>query len=174
MRMLRKHTNGGFGGAAKSVAEHASAIARLEIELAALEVKKKVTALAVGIGLGVAAAILALLGLVFVFATITAALATFLATWLALLIVTLGRHSMARFFPGEKISSIHGTARPASGRTVVALYHPAAALHQQSLRTTLEEDFRKLPRFLQEARSRARQATEPTGPGEPPRQLPLF
>jgi hypothetical protein len=95
MRMLRKQTNGGLGGVAKSVAEHASAIARLEIELAALEVKKKVSALAVGIGLGVGAAILAFFGLAFVFATITAALATFLATWLALLIVTLGLFALA-------------------------------------------------------------------------------
>lgn len=81
--------NGGVGGAAKSVAEHASAIARLELELAALELKKKVVALGVGIGMGVGAAIFGLFGLAFVFATIAAALATFLATWLALLIVTL-------------------------------------------------------------------------------------
>ena len=81
--------NGGLGGAAKSVAEHASAIVRLEIELAAFELKKKVTALGIGIGMGVGAAIFALFGLGFVFATIAAALATFLATWLALLIVTL-------------------------------------------------------------------------------------
>ena len=81
--------NGGVGGAAKSVAEHASAIARLEIELASLELKKKVAALAVGIGLGVGAAIFGLFALAFVFATIAAALATFLATWLALLIVTV-------------------------------------------------------------------------------------
>jgi hypothetical protein len=90
-----QQTNGGVGGAAKSVAEHASAIARLEIELAALELKKKVTALAVGIGMGVGAAIFALFGLGFVFATIAAALATFLATWLALLIVTLGLFVLA-------------------------------------------------------------------------------
>ena len=95
MRMLRKQTNGGVGGAAKSVAEHASAIARLEIELAALEVKTKVTALAVGIGMGIGAAILGLFGLGFVFATIAAALATFLSTWLALLIVTLGLFALA-------------------------------------------------------------------------------
>lgn len=95
MRMLRKQTNGGVGGVAKSMAKHASAIVRLEIELAALEVKKKVTALAVGIGLGVGAAIVALFGLGFVLATIAAALATFLATWLALLIVTLGLFALA-------------------------------------------------------------------------------
>ena len=87
--------NGGLGGAAKSVAEHASAIARLEIELAAFELKKKVTALGIGIGMGIGAAILALFGLGFVFATIAAALATFLATWLALLIVTVGLFVLA-------------------------------------------------------------------------------
>ena len=87
--------NGGVGGAAKSVAEHASAIARLELELAALELKKKVVALGVGIGMGVGAAIFGVFGLAFVFATIAAALATFLATWLALLIVTLSLFVLA-------------------------------------------------------------------------------
>lgn len=87
--------NGGVGGAAKSVAEHASAIARLEIELAALELKKKVVALGVGIGMGIGAAIFGLFGLGFVFATIAAALATFLSTWLALLIVTVFLFVMA-------------------------------------------------------------------------------
>lgn len=92
-----------------------------------------------------------------------------------LVIVTLGRHSMARFFHGEKISAIHGTARVVDGRTIVALYHPAAALHQQSLRHTLEEDFRKLPRFVEEARARVRQAGAADGPGDPPsQQLSLF
>jgi len=90
-----QETNGGLSGAAKSVAEHASAIARLEIELAALELKKKVTSLAVGIGLGIGAALLVLFGLGFVFLTIAAALATFLSTWLALLIVTLGLFALA-------------------------------------------------------------------------------
>jgi Putative Actinobacterial Holin-X, holin superfamily III len=81
--------NGGVGGAAKSVAEHASAIARLEVELAALELRKKVTSLGIGIGMGVGAGVFALFGLGFVFLTITAALDTFLALWLSLLIVTL-------------------------------------------------------------------------------------
>jgi uncharacterized membrane protein YqjE len=90
-----QQTNGGVGGAAKTVAEHASAIARLELELAALELKKKVVALAFGIGLAVGAAVLGLFALGFVFATIAAALATFLATWLALLIVTLGLFVLA-------------------------------------------------------------------------------
>ena len=80
--------NGGVGGAAKSVAEHASAIARLEVELAALELKKKVTLLGVGIGMAVGAAVFGLIGLFFVFLTIAAGLDTFLDTWLALLITT--------------------------------------------------------------------------------------
>jgi uracil-DNA glycosylase len=91
-----------------------------------------------------------------------------------LVVVTLGRHSMGRFFPGEKISAIHGTARQVEGRTVIALYHPAAALHQQSLRTTLEEDFRKIPGFLEEARARTRQVGEAVRADDPPQQLSLF
>jgi hypothetical protein len=90
-----QHTNGGVGGAAKSVAEHASAIARLEIELAALELKKKVSVLAVGIGMGIGAAVFGIFALGFVFATIAAALATFLATWIALLIVTVALFALA-------------------------------------------------------------------------------
>jgi len=83
-------SNTGLGGLAKKVAERASALVRLELELAALELNRKVTALGVGIGLAVGAAIFAVFGLGFLFATIAAALATFLSTWLALLIVTLG------------------------------------------------------------------------------------
>jgi hypothetical protein len=82
-------TNGGLGGAAKSVAEHASSIVRLELELAGLELKAKVTAIGVGIALVVAAAVFGLFMLGWFFATATAGLATFLPTWLSLLIVTL-------------------------------------------------------------------------------------
>ena len=64
------------------------------------------------------------------------------------LIVTLGRHSMARFFPGEAIGKMHGTARSIDGRLVFAMYHPAAALHQQRLRDTLIEDMKKIPGVL--------------------------
>src|SRR3954452_14252210 len=81
--------NGGVGAAAKDVADHASAIAKLELELAGLELKRKVASLGTGIGMGVGAALFAVFGLGFLFATIAAALATFLSTWLAILIVTL-------------------------------------------------------------------------------------
>ena len=66
-------------------------------------------------------------------------------------IVTLGRFSMARWFPNDKISAVHGKARRIGGRIVVAMFHPAAALHQQSLRATVEEDFRKLKQIVAEA-----------------------
>jgi hypothetical protein len=79
-------TNGGLGGATKQVAEHASAIARLELELASFELKKKLTALGLGIGLALGAAVFALYGLGFLFATISAAFETFLDPWLSLLI----------------------------------------------------------------------------------------
>jgi len=82
-------TNGGLGVAAKSVAEHASSIARLELELAGLELKAKVTSLGVGIGLVIGAAVFGLFMLGWLFATATAGLQTFLPTWLSLLIVTL-------------------------------------------------------------------------------------
>jgi len=83
-------TENGLGGAAKQVADHASAIVRLELELALLEVKRKVISLAVGIALGVAAALFGLFMLGFALATIVAAIATAVSTWLALLIVTAG------------------------------------------------------------------------------------
>ena len=75
--------------AARNVAEHASAVAKLELRLATLELKKKATSVAVGIGLGVAAALFGLFMLGFALATVAAAFATFLPWWLALLIVTV-------------------------------------------------------------------------------------
>ncbi|HWG56817.1 MAG TPA: phage holin family protein [Gaiellaceae bacterium] len=79
----------GVGSAAKQVAEHASALARLELELAGLELKKKAGALGAGAGLGIGAAIVGLFGLGFLLTTITAALAIVLDLWLALLIMTV-------------------------------------------------------------------------------------
>jgi uracil-DNA glycosylase family 4 len=64
------------------------------------------------------------------------------------IIVTLGRYSMARFFPGKSISKIHGTAQKRDNTLYYAMYHPAAALHQQSLRPTIEADMLKIPLLL--------------------------
>lgn len=79
----------GLGRAVKEVTERLSSIVRLELQLASLELKRKVSALGMGIGLGVGALVFGVFMLGFLFATIAAALATLLATWLALLIVTV-------------------------------------------------------------------------------------
>jgi hypothetical protein len=78
----------GLGAAVKEVAERASAIVRLELELAAMELRRKVVSLGVGIALALAAAIMLLFVVGFAFATIAAALATAVSPWLALLITT--------------------------------------------------------------------------------------
>jgi DNA polymerase len=86
-------------------------------------------------------------------------------------IVTLGRFSMARYFPGARISAIHGKAKVMDGRMVVPFYHPAAALHQPKLRTTVEKDFSELVSMLERAGD-----LEPADSESPPdpEQLSLF
>jgi len=93
-------------------------------------------------------------------------------------IVTLGRFSMAKFFGGEKISSIHGRARKIDGRICIAMYHPAAGLHQQSLKDTIRSDFKRIPQIMADSE---RQSVEEPGKTEapklkedPPEQLALF
>jgi uracil-DNA glycosylase len=77
------------------------------------------------------------------------------------LIITLGRHSLGRFFPLMKISEVHGKAfrrefpnlgnkgLPAGRRVFYALYHPAAALYNGSMRETLLKDFKRIPKVLE-------------------------
>jgi len=69
------------------------------------------------------------------------------------IVVTLGRHSMEYFLPGKKISQVHGQPKRITfGNTklvVVPLYHPAAALYNGSMRATLIEDFKKLPKIIE-------------------------
>jgi uracil-DNA glycosylase family 4 len=68
-------------------------------------------------------------------------------------IVTLGRHSLQRYLPGARIGAAHGELRRSfSGQHVFPMYHPAAALHQASLRETLFRDVRGLPAALIAAR----------------------
>jgi len=87
-------------------------------------------------------------------------------------IVTLGRFSMNRYLPNAKISEIHGQAMNVKGRTIVAMYHPAAALHQRSLMPALEADFRKLPELIAAAADLPEY--EPPEQGDDPKQLSLF
>jgi hypothetical protein len=84
-----------IGDAAKLVADKASSVVRLELALAAAELKRKLRALGFGIVLVACAAVFVLFGLVLGLATIAAALATVFATWLALLIVTGGLFVLA-------------------------------------------------------------------------------
>ena len=90
MQTQETEKNSGLGAVARQVAEHTSSLFRLELELAQLELKKKVQNLGVSIGLAIAAAVFAFYGLGFLFATIAAGLATAMSTWLAILIVTCG------------------------------------------------------------------------------------
>lgn len=66
------------------------------------------------------------------------------------LIVTLGRHSTSVFLPGFRISEIHGQPKRKDGIVYLPLYHPAAALYNGGMRDTLVEDFKKIPKILQQ------------------------
>ena len=79
-------------------------------------------------------------------------------------IATLGRFSMARWFPSERISRIHGEARtfhaPTEGApegvTVIPMYHPAAALRDGSLRAVMRQDFARIPALLTDSTGASR------------------
>jgi len=64
------------------------------------------------------------------------------------MIITLGRYSLARYFPNESIGKIHGKSRKSEGVIYYPMYHPAAALHQGSLRRTIETDILRIPQIL--------------------------
>ena len=74
------------------------------------------------------------------------------------MIVTLGRFSMGKFFPGVTIGTIHGKPREIKWRTnkivVVPMYHPAAGLRNGEFKKRLVEDFKVIPRILDELRSK--------------------
>ena len=85
------------------------------------------------------------------------------------MIVTLGRHSMARYFPNKTIGNIHGTwEKREDGIIYFAMYHPAAALHQQKLRSALEQDMLKMLPLLDEI-NKSKKVFE-----ENPKQLSMF
>jgi DNA polymerase len=94
------------------------------------------------------------------------------------IIVTLGRFSMNKFVPGAKISAIHGQMRKVGARFVIAMFHPAAALHQAALKPALLADFAKLPELLNQARKALGKAALEKEvekvPQEEPKQLNMF
>jgi DNA polymerase len=95
------------------------------------------------------------------------------------IIITLGRFSMAKFLPGAKISSVHGQMKRIGDRYVIAMFHPAAALHQASLKPAIIADFSRLPQLLEEARKGLGRpargaASAPARREEDPKQLSMF
>ena len=98
--------------AAERVAEHARRFVQLELELARLEVKRKLAALGVGVGLLVGGALFGLFALAFALATVAAGLATFLSTWLALLIVAAALVLLAGMFAALGVRSLKKGAPP--------------------------------------------------------------
>jgi len=64
------------------------------------------------------------------------------------LVVTLGRFSLSWFFPGDAIGKVRGSLRQMNGRHYYHVYHPAAALHNGSLRQVILDDFAKIPMAL--------------------------
>jgi DNA polymerase len=96
-----------------------------------------------------------------------------------LLIVTLGRYSMARFFGPGSMRELHGRSRDWNGITCLAMYHPAAILRTPTpeMRRTYEDDFRRIPPLLTEARHKkeaAMAAAVASAPAVQLDQLKLF
>src|SRR5713101_1436738 len=95
------------------------------------------------------------------------------------LIVTLGRYSMARFIGTGSMRELHGRTREWHGITCLAMYHPAFVLRTPTveMRRNYADDFRRIPRLLDEARKRqAATAVTPPAPEQALQvdQLPLF
>lgn len=93
-------------------------------------------------------------------------------------IVTISRFAMVRWFPNAKISAVHGQAKRFGNTMVVPMFHPAAALHNQSLRPVLIQDFKKLPKYIEEAKkggaAPAAPVQEPKKKDPPIEQLKMF
>lgn len=88
------------------------------------------------------------------------------------IILTISRFAMARWFPDKKISEIHGKPKRFGDLVVLPMYHPAAALHQPSLKRVLAEDFQRVPQILQEMAHLQEEPAEKPQP--PPQQMSMF
>jgi DNA polymerase len=91
-----------------------------------------------------------------------------------LVVATLGRYSMARYFPNGKISQIHGKPKFADGRAYVPFFHPAAVLRNPGLERDMETDFKQLPELLAQVRHMRSEDQSGPEPPEEPKQLSLF
>jgi len=126
----------GLGGAAKAVSEHLSSILRLEAELATLELKRKAVRLGLGIALGLAAALFLLFVLGFGLATVVAALATTMSTWLALLIVTGACLVIAGLLGALALTSIRRGTPPVPEQAIREAKLTGEALKSDGTRAT--------------------------------------
>jgi uracil-DNA glycosylase family 4 len=88
------------------------------------------------------------------------------------LIVTLGRYSMQRYFPGASISRIHGQPKRVGNVIYYPMFHPAAALHQPRWRSLVEEDMQRIPDLLAKLEDLEDEEKEPDLPQA--QQLSLF
>ena len=96
-------------------------------------------------------------------------------------IVTLGRFSMAKFLPNVRISDVHGQARMVNNRLIMPMFHPAAALHQPSLKPQIIADFQLLQKAVEQVKKDSRKIPvielppQETAPDEgPTEQMSLF
>ena len=102
----------GLSGATKRVADHARSFVRLELQLAAAEMKKRIAALGLGIALTAGAAVFALTALAFGLAAATAGIATALPVWLSLLIMFGGLLLLAMTLGGVGAALLKKGAKP--------------------------------------------------------------
>jgi DNA polymerase len=97
-----------------------------------------------------------------------------------LVIATLGRFSMARYFPNGKITQIHGKPRIEDGRAYIPLFHPAAVLRNPDLRRDMEADFKRILEILETLKKGGADKPAPASqppdddPPQKPTQLKLF
>ena len=124
----RSNGSRGVGAAVKDVTEHAKALVSLEVELAKAELGRKLGSLCLGIGLAAGGALLALYGLGFLFATLAAALDTFLPRWLALLLVTLFLFLVAGILAALGVSRIKRGTPPVPEQAIAEAKLTTAAI----------------------------------------------
>jgi hypothetical protein len=132
MRTRADTRNGGVQAAVHEVTEHARTLVRLEGELAALEVRQKIASLGAGVALLVAGGVLGLFALGFLLATVAAALATAISTWLALLLVAGGVALVAAVLLAIGVSLLRRGVPPVPEQAIAEAKLTGAALKARS------------------------------------------
>src|SRR5215210_3587611 len=101
-----------------------------------------------------------------------AACAGYLERQIALLdpkaIATLGRYSMEKFFPGAKITRVHGQAKREGRRVLIPLYHPAYVLRNMAAMPDAVRDMQKIPRLLERLEQVLQEEAASPAPAQPP------